>query len=204
MLILRTFMTGRGALVAAPLLLALVVACSDSATGPAGEARVQIQLKDFPAELVATADVWISRVYLQGDEGGPVDLFNDPANPRHYDLLTLQDGVVADLTAEEGVPEGRYNQLRLVVDSARVSLAEGVTFRDGTSERTLFVPSGAQTGIKVQLHQDIEAEGGTTTVVLVDMDVSRNFVFQGSAAAGFHGVLFTPVIQEERRTVRAN
>ncbi len=180
---------------------ALIAACSDLGTGPNDQPRVQVQLKDFPAEMVASAEVWISHVYLQGGAEGRVDLFRDPENPRHYDLLTLQNGVVADLTEAEPVPPGRYSQLRLVVDSARVTLVEGVTFADGSSERSLFVPSGAQTGIKVQLAGDIEAEEGTTTIVLVDMDVRRNFVFQGSSVSGFVGVLFTPVLKEEARSV---
>ena len=39
----------------------------------------------------------------------------------------------------------------MVVDSATVTLADGVTFQDGSSTDTLFVPSGMQSGIKVQL-----------------------------------------------------
>lgn len=174
-----------------------MLACES--TGPEGDARVQIQLTDAPADHIESAQVWISQVYLQGgdDEGegddapGRVDLFNDADNPREYDLLDLQNGVVADLTDPVDVESGTYAQLRLVVDSAHIRLIDGMTFANGDSDMTLFVPSGEQSGIKVDLLEPIDADAGTLTVVLVDFDVNANFVFQGPEDAPT-GVLFTP------------
>lgn len=183
-----------------------VVACDS--TGPEADARVQVQLTDAPADMIESAEVWISRVYLQGgdddeaegeegddDASGRVDLFNDPENPRQYDLLDLQNGVVADLTDPVEVESGMYAQLRLVVDSAHITLIDGLTFANGDSDMTLFVPSGAQSGIKVQLLEPIDADAGELTVVLVDFDVNQNFVFQGPEDAPV-GVLFTPTLKE--------
>jgi hypothetical protein len=171
-------------------------------TGPvAGNGRVQIRLTDAPADHIESAYVWISRVYVQGGEGegeeagGRVDLFNDPENPREYDLLQLRDGIIADLTAEVLVEAGTYGQLRMVVDSAELRLSDGLTFADGSSETTLFVPSGAQSGIKVDLLEPIEATEGALTAVVVDFDVDQNFVFQGPADAPT-GVLFTPKLKQ--------
>ena len=78
-------------------------ACSD--TAGISTSKVQVRLTDAPSNMFASAEVWISHVYLQGragepeeDGGGRVDLFNDPESPHHYDLLELQDGLAADLT----------------------------------------------------------------------------------------------------------
>ncbi len=57
----RTFVLGALALLA-------LVGC-DSVTSEDG-ARVAIQLTDAPSDLIESAEVWISRVYLQG---GPHD-----------------------------------------------------------------------------------------------------------------------------------
>lgn len=186
------------------LILGAIQGCEEPA-GPRDRARVQVLLTDAPSDFIASAEVHISRVYLQGgseEAAEPVDLFNDPANPRIYDLLDLRNGVTADLTGPVDVSQGRYRQLRLVVQHATVTLADGYTFNDGSTQKTLFVPSGAQSGIKIQLSGDIDAEQGETTTIIVDFDVDRNFVIQGNPAtpAGIHGILFTPVLQEKSRS----
>jgi hypothetical protein len=77
-------------------------ACSD--TAGVSTSKVQILLTDAPSDMFASAKIWISHVYLQGeeddtaDDAGRVDLFNDPDEPLHFDLLTLRDGITADLT----------------------------------------------------------------------------------------------------------
>ena len=172
-------------------------------TGPDDRAFIQVQLTDAPADLIESAQVWISRVYMMpGEDGEVYDLFNDAANPKSYDLLLLRDGVTADLTAATAVDPGNYQQLRIIVDSAFITLAEGYTFNDGSTTRSLKVPSGAETGIKVQLSEPVEAEPGATTTVVVDFDVEQNFVIQGNpnTPAGINGILFTPVLHEKSRT----
>lgn len=195
-----------------------VFAGCESPAGPEGMARLQVLLTDAPSDMIASAEVAISRVYLQrgdetevdgeaqaeGDESaGRVDLFNDPENPQTYDLLLLQDGVTAALTEEVEIPAGDYAQLRLVVQSATITLAEGYEFSDGTMEKELFIPSGAQSGIKVQLTSAVDAEAGTTTIVLVDFDVNDNFVIQGDpdSPGGIENILFTPLLREKSRDV---
>ena len=194
-------------LVLLPLTMGLM-ACGDDGTGSEGAAWVQVQLTDAPSDQIESAEVWVSRVYLQpgddsdlsdGEGSGRAELFNDPDNPRHYDLLDLRNGVVADLTEPVIVESGVYSQLRLVVDSARITLVEGVTFDDGSSVRSLKVPSGSSSGIKVQLAQPLDAEAGKLTIILVDFDVDRNFVFQGPADRP-NGVLFTPTLVELDRS----
>jgi hypothetical protein len=81
------------------------------------------------------------------------------------------------------------------VDSASVVLKEGYTFSDGvTTEMELTIPSGAQTGIKVQLLEPVQAEEEVVTEIAIDADVEANFVIQGNpeTPAGIQGILFTP------------
>ncbi len=127
-------------------------------------------------------------------------LFENADEPLHYDLLTLQDGVTADLTGFVDVDAGAYQSLRLVVDSARITLVDGVTFEDGADNMTLFVPSGSQSGIKVKLDEAIEAAEGGSVSIVVDFDVDDNFVIQGDhAPGGVRGILFTPSLKEHAR-----
>lgn len=176
----------------------LMSACGDS-TGPEGMARVQVLLTDAPVDYLAVAEVCISQVYLQPGEGeeGPRTVLweKGEGDAECYDLLALQ-GVSAAITPEVEVAAGTYEQLRLIVESASVTLAEGYTFADGVeTTMDLFVPSGAETGIKVQLLEStVLAEANELTEITVDADVNQNFVIQGDpdAPAGIEGVLFTP------------
>lgn len=137
----------------------------------------------------------------QEGDGGPVVIVEEGGT---FDLLELQDGITELLGSAE-VEVGTYAQLRFIVDSARVELKEGLTFRDGSTSQSLMVPSGAQTGIKLNLDRadgdgsdgGTEVEEGEETSLIVDFDVSQSFVVQGNpnTPAGIRGFLFTPVLR---------
>jgi hypothetical protein len=189
--------------------LIAITGCESSTSASDDAAFVKILLTDAPADYILEAWVEIPHIYLisgneEPEQGPPfVDLFNNPSAPRTYDLLTLRDGVTADLTEAVEVSAGRYNQLRMIVSRAEITLREGYQFSDGTQTRSLFIPSGAQTGIKVDLIEPVDAEGGTVTIILVDFDVNENFVIQGNpeTPAGIQGILFTPRLKEIGRNV---
>ena len=165
--------------------LSLVLACSVEPT----TSHVRLHLTDAPGPEVESAVVWISGAFLvPGDEDGPI-VVTDEA--QEFDLLLLQDGVTA-LLGDATVPAARYSQLRLVVDSARLTLVDGATFEDGTDTKLLKVPSGDRSGIKVSFPGQLDLT--TDAEVVVDFDVAANFVFQGPSGGPF-GVLFTPQLK---------
>jgi len=156
--------------------------------------HVSVRLTDAPNPGIASAVVWVSRVSLVGGDA-PVDISTTPAQ---YDLLSLQGGVTA-LLGSSLIPVGDYEQLRLVVDSARITLAGSATFSDGSNTRTLKVPSGMQSGIKVNFGGPVHVAPGQTTLV-VDFDASRSFVFTGSGSSPT-GALFKPVLHATAQDV---
>lgn len=157
-----------------------LVACEGGA-GPQ-MSHVFVHLTDAPAGITA-ASAWISTVYLVGGDGtSRVTISTGPST--EYDLLALQGGVTA-LLGDNTIPAGDYEQLRLVVDSAFVLL-------DGeTDPRILKVPSGMQTGIKVEWNGPVHIQGGRTDLT-VDFDVSRSFIITGPTPP--RQVLFKPVL----------
>jgi len=176
---------------AAAWMAAIAVLACDTVPGAnvvAGStmSRVRLHLTDAPDPAIESAVVWISSAFLiPGADSQPVILTDEQ---QEYDLLQLQNGVTA-LLGDSTVPAGTYSQLRLVVDSARLTLAAGVTFDDGSSTKSLKVPSGSESGIKVSFPGQLDLTDSAE--VVVDFDVAKNFVFQGPPS-GPKSVLFTP------------
>lgn len=166
------------------------------------EGVIRVMLTDAPADMIKSAVVTITRVYLVpgDDEGNFVELLPAEESPKTYDLLTLRDGLEAFL-AEATVPTGTYHQLRLVVENAEVTLAEGFTFENGSATAALKVPSGQTSGIKVKLAAPVAVVEDMVTIVVVDFDVNENFVFQGDTSdpTMIQSVSFQPVLKEKRR-----
>jgi hypothetical protein len=174
-----------------------IAGCDD--TSGTGDASVRVLLTDAPADYIASATVDIGAVELIGAEGAPI-ILTDDGTEGMVDLLELQDAAT-EVLAEADIDAGSYTQLRLVVDAASVTLADGYQFTDGTTERDLTVPSGAQTGIKLNL-SDADAQAGIDiaageTVLLLDFDVRQSFVLQGNpeTPAGLTGILFQPTLR---------
>lgn len=186
------------------LLIALTAtgfsACSDS-TGPQEPAHFAVMLTDSPGAWFESAEVTIGEVWAT-QAGGPPILLSDDGGT--HDLLELQNGVMAELATADIEPT-RLLQLRLHVVSASVTLKAPYMFADETTTADLFIPSGAQSGIKINLRDAAGNEGGAgvtlvsgeTILAIVDMDVERNFVVNGSPddPDGIKGVMFTPLLR---------
>lgn len=182
------------------LLLTLgLAACDDDGTTPEGEVTLQVLLTDAAAEYIAAAEVDIGAIELIGGPGGPVPLTLDGTDGM-VNLLELQNEVTMVL-ADIEIEAGTYSQLRLIVENASVTLEDGLEFNGGGTSQVLIVPSGAQTGIKLNLSA-VDGEGGGLAitedmVLVVDFDVNQSFVLLGNplTPAGVEGVLFTPTLR---------
>lgn len=172
-----------------------------------GDATLRILLTDAPADYIGEAWVDIGEVVvIPAGDGSPIVLSEDGTDGE-VDLLDLQNAATVML-AEGIVEPGTYKQVRLIVESARVVLAgEGENqyeFKGGGSEQELTIPSGAQSGIKLNLspaekdgpNGGIDITPGETVLVL-DFDVNQSFRIQGNpeTPAGINGVHFQPTIR---------
>lgn len=176
-------------------------ACGDG-VGVDNQTTVRVLLTDAPADYIEAAMVDIGAVELIGDDGTIFPL-SENGTDGLVDLLSLQNAATM-LLADEMIPEGSYTQLRLIVQEAHVVLKEPYVFNDGSHDMGLTVPSGAQTGIKLNLGAagGGDDDGGLVigadgTVIVLDFDVSQSFVIQGNpeTPAGINGVLFTPTLR---------
>lgn len=183
------------------------VGVDDTLTRETGTS-VTILLTDAGSEYIGTAEVDIGRVELLAADGGEHVLLSEDGTDGFVNLLDFQGSATTPI-AEADIDPGSFVQLRLFVEAARVSLIEGYTFRDGSTEMDLTVPSGAQTGIKLNLQAEDEGPLQIVpgeTVIVLDFDVSQSFVLRGNpdTPAGVHGVNFTPAIRVTGMDVAAS
>lgn len=157
--------------------------CSDDDDLNAETARVTVRMTDAPGDydavFVDVADVMIKADGTTGEEEGWTSLGNVQTGV--YDLLELTGGVT-QLLAEAEIPAGHYSQIRLVLGNNNSVIYNG-------ESQSLSTPSAQQSGLKLQLDQELEA--GEQYEFLMDFDVDQSIVTAGSAG----GFILKPVIR---------
>ncbi len=108
---------------------------------------VQVFLTDAPASYLEEVWVNILRVELVPGDGGPIVVLDSGQLPGKFELLDLV-GQPVELGVIEA-PVGTYQQIRLVLDADGHSIVLA-----GGADHDLRVPSGEQTGVKVNLRDD--------------------------------------------------
>ncbi len=110
------------------------------------------------------------------------------ATPQRVDLLTLTNGTLLPL-GQTLLPAGTYTQMRLVLapNTPANPKANAIT-PTGGSEVALTTPSGAQSGLKMNV--DIEIAPGTVADFAIDFDACKSFVRAGNSGQ----ILLKPVL----------
>lgn len=170
----------------------VLVGCGDSSgpDGDTGTLKVVMTDAPFPIDMVAEANVSIERIEMRSkDTADGEDFITLTDIDTTLNLVDLRNGLTATL-AEIEVPVGEYDLVRVIIGDATIKLVDGREFE-------LKVPSGQTSGIKVFVSPMIDVEGGLTTELLLDFDLSSSFVVQGnpSTPAGINGFNFKPVIR---------
>lgn len=159
-----------------------------------GPGRLVINVTDapFPLDILESASVTITKVEIRkaGDgisDGSPFITLWEGSET--FDLLDLRNGLKEELLDIE-IPGGEYDLIRLYVDEAGLKVKDGDNFN-------VKVPSGKQTGLKVFINPGLIVEGGLTSELLLDFDLSRSFIMMGNmyTPAGIKGFNFKPVIR---------
>lgn len=162
-------------------------ACGDgSSISGEGASRLSIRLTDAPGDL-AEAQVQITQIYLQGDNGRIVLM---DGGTEYIDLLTLAGGKTAELVGDAVVPSGTYSQLRFVIGGAYIKTRDGAVYATqgaatpaGGTAGSLQCPSCAQSGFKVKLPGGAVSIDSDSKVLVVDFDVSQSFGHQAGKSS---------------------
>lgn len=168
-----------------------LVGC-DGTGSSGGTGTLEVMLHDAPANY-EEVNVFIERVEVNNaeDDTGWVEI-NSPQ--QIYNLLELTNGAMEVLGSAE-LEAGTYNQIRLILSSDGHSVVV-----DG-QEHSMFVPSGAQTGIKLNVNAEIEED--ITYTLLLDFDASRSVVERGNQQSGSQ-FLLKPVVKATNEAITGN
>jgi hypothetical protein len=93
--------------------------------------------------------------------------------PRQIDLLALDGGGSETLLADELLPAGEYEWIRLKVNAGRAASDSFIELQDG-SRHPLFIPSGNQTGLKL-IRGFVIGAGGAHNFTL-DFDLRKSVI----------------------------
>ncbi len=145
--------------------------CSKNEKNSNKESRLQVSLTDSPDPNVKEVWVDIQQVeILMGDSSKPFIL--NGAHPGVYNLLDLTNGKDT-LLADAVIPAGTISQVRLILgDNNSI-----VTTSD--EKIALTIPSAQESGLKVQVHQEVT--GGILYRLKLDFDVARSIVKAGNS-----------------------
>lgn len=173
----------RNQLIVAFAVLSLFIfsSCSKNQKSDGSSVRLQVALTDSPDPSVKEVWVDIRQIeILMNDTTHPLIL--DGSHPGLYNLLDLTSGKDT-LLADATIPAGKISQIRLILgdNNFLVTLAG--------DKMALKTPSAQQSGLKVQIHQEVL--GGILYRLTLDFDAARSIVFAGNSGQ----VLLKPVLR---------
>jgi hypothetical protein len=147
-----------------------VFRCSDSTSPETGQGQIKISMVDAPAAY-DQINIVVDRVEVhrsgQDSNSGWFVINN---NTSTYDLLRLRNGASVIL-GNNYLDAGSYSQIRLIIGTGSNIVVDGITY-------SLEVPSGEQTGIK--LNHEFEIQSGLIYELMLDFDAEHSIVLTGN------------------------
>lgn len=159
--------------------LAALTACGGGGGGSSGATgTLDLKITDAPVDAAKAVVVEFTGVALKRADGEEIVITFDA--PRTIDLLALQGGASASLLEDRELPAGRYEWMRLMVNAQRGVIDSYITL-DDNSQHSLFVPSGAQTGLKLVSGFTVPANAAASFTIDFDL---RKSITQPQSGAG--------------------
>jgi hypothetical protein len=149
--------------------------CSDKTANPVsqdlqGKSNLKIYLVDSPSSLDSLI-IFVKRVEVHksgSDSTSGWSVINN--NLRRFDLLQLRNGASAVL-GDTVLEPGQYSQIRLILSDGNYAVNQGTQYK-------LTVPSGFQTGIK--LNHEFTLEPNNLYELVLDFNVDKSVHVTGN------------------------
>jgi hypothetical protein len=179
-----------------PIVIAMALSCLAACGGgdSGGDGRVTVNITDAPVDVAQEVWVKITGVAFK-PEGGAPEIVQTFA-PRTLNLLQYQQGDVAVLLDDVSFTAGGYQWLRLIIES-EPNVRDSYVMVDG-AECELVVPSGAESGLKMNRGFSIPADG--SLALTIDFDLRQSLrappgQSSGTSGACTQGYLMRPTLR---------
>jgi len=140
------------------------------------KAQVKFNLIDLPGDYLEVNVEINDILYNTGGDDEGWKSFESVDKGMKIDLTELVAGNSVVLV-DEPLPEGRLNQIRLVLGDNNTIVIEDDNGNPGTP-LDLETPSAQQSGLKLKVNEEIE--GGFTYSFILDWDVNKSIVETGN------------------------
>ena len=177
----------------AAVVLSLATACNlMGSSGSRETGTLSLSITDAPVDASDIIGVYITiqsiQYKIEGDDGwGTVPDFGDPQTHNLLELTGGESALLGDLT----VPTGDYSEIRFILQAPEegrgaptnpgswVDIEGGIEGEYDEGDEALFVPSGAQSGLKVKAEEPFTVTEGEPIAITVDFDLSKALVRAG-------------------------
>ncbi len=134
-----------------------------------------VKMTDAPAPYDAVY-IDVQGVEVKTSDGGTYNLTTDA---QIYNLLELSNGVSV-IIASDDIQSANVSQIRLILGDNNSIVVDGQTY-------PLATPSAQQSGLKLLVHQELEANVQNT--ILIDFDAHSSIVVEGNGSYSLKPVL---------------
>ncbi|RYZ54733.1 MAG: DUF4382 domain-containing protein [Proteobacteria bacterium] len=156
-------------------------------SGTGSDTSLTFSITDAPVEDAKNVYITVESLSLLDGNGAWLNI--PLKTTTEIDLLHYQEGLTAPLAALSQVPTGSYSQTRLVLsESAPPRLVDlaGV-------EHSLKVPSGSESGLKINV--PISVESGVAKSMVIDFDLRKSIKLAGNGNNANSKYILKPVLR---------
>lgn len=152
--------------------LSLVLAgCGGGGDDTPGNGQLSLSVTDAPVDDASSVVVQFSGVAFKREGEAAEIVQNLSPSPRQLDLLEYQEGRAALLLDGVTLPAGRYEWIRLIVDN-QPNVRDSYLRLTTGQECELRVPSGAESGLKLNRGFTLPEEG--SVALTIDFDLRKS------------------------------
>jgi hypothetical protein len=178
------------------MILFALAGCSGGGGSSNDSGRMSLSVTDAPVDDASSVVVQFSGVAFKREGEAAEVVQNLSPSPRQLNLLEYQEGRAALLLDGVTMPAGRYEWVRLIVDTQQSVRDSYIVLTTG-EECELRVPSGAESGLKLNRGFTLPADG--SVALTIDFDLRKSIHAppgqQGMAEECTQGYLMRPTLR---------